>query len=68
MRIRLILILLSFTSALCAASRITPFLADSAHNTGIAVVVCPGGSYSWLDMKTEGIGVAKWLQSNDINA
>lgn len=45
-----------------------PFLADSAKNTGIAVVVCPGGSYSWLDMKTEGIGVAQWLQANGINA
>lgn len=47
---------------------LTPYLADSATNTGIAVIVCPGGSYSWLDMKTEGIGVAKWLQSNGINA
>lgn len=47
---------------------ITPYLADSASNTGIAVIVCPGGSYSWLDMKTEGIGTAQWLQSNGINA
>ena len=47
---------------------ITPFLADSITNTGIGIVVCPGGSYSWLDMKTEGIGVAKWLQANGINA
>ncbi len=51
-----------------AKSRITPYLADSAANTGIAIVVCPGGSYSWLDMKVEGIGVAKWLQSQGINA
>ena len=49
-------------------SRVTPYLADSASNTGIAVVVCPGGSYSWLDMKTEGVGVAEWLQSQGINA
>ena len=48
--------------------RVTPYLADSASNTGIAIVVCPGGSYSWLDMKVEGIGVAEWLQSNGINA
>ena len=47
---------------------LTPFLADSADNTGIAVVVCPGGSYSWLDMPTEGVGVAQWLQQNGINA
>jgi len=53
-----------------AAGRVTltPYLADSAANTGIAVVVCPGGSYSWLDMKTEGTGVAQWLQANGINA
>lgn len=53
-----------------AASRVTlqPFLADSSSNTGIAVIVCPGGSYSWHDMKIEGVGVAKWLQSNGINA
>ena len=50
------------------SQRLTPFLADSASNTGIAVIVCPGGSYSWLDMKVEGIGVAKWLQSQGINA
>lgn len=33
-----------------------------------AIVVCPGGSYSWLDKKTEGIGVAEWLQSQGISA
>ena len=49
-------------------NRITPYLADSASNTGMAIVVCPGGSYSWLDMKVEGIGVAEWLQSQGINA
>lgn len=46
---------------------LTPYLPDSA-NTGIAVIVCPGGSYSWLDMKTEGIATAQWLQQNGINA
>ena len=47
---------------------LTLYPADEANNTGTAVVVCPGGSYSWLDMKTEGRGVAKWLQENGINA
>lgn len=53
-----------------AAARVTlqPFLADSTNNTGVAIIVCPGGSYSWHDMKIEGIGVAQWLQSNGINA
>lgn len=61
-------LLIAVSQQLTAKPRLTPFLADSATNTGIAVVVCPGGSYSWLDMKTEGIGVARWLQSNGINA
>ena len=47
---------------------LTPYTATSTQNTGAAVIVCPGGSYSWLDMKTEGQGVAEWLQSNGINA
>ena len=66
----IILTILLFANSLWlpAKERLTPYLADSATNTGIAVVVCPGGSYSWLDMKTEGRGVAEWLQSNGINA
>ena len=34
----------------------------------VAVVVCPGGSYSWLDKQTEGHDVARWLQSEGISA
>ena len=48
--------------------RLTPYLVDSAANTGVAVVVCPGGSYSWLDMTNEGTLVAEWLNANGINA
>ena len=33
-----------------------------------AMIVCPGGSYSWHDYKTEGTDVAKWLCSNGIAA
>lgn len=47
---------------------LTPFLVDSAVNTHIAIIVCPGGSYSWHDMKVEGIGVAEWLNTLGINA
>lgn len=68
MKHTLCLLLLTLSVVVSARSRITPYLADSASNTGIAIVVCPGGSYSWLDMKTEGIGVAQWLQANGINA
>lgn len=45
---------------------LTPYLA--AKPGGVSVIVCPGGSYFWHDMKTEGTGVAQWLQRNGINA
>lgn len=37
-------------------------------SSGTAVIVCPGGSYMWLDIKTEGEDVASWLASNGITA
>ena len=46
---------------------LTPYLADS-NEMGLAVIVCPGGSYFWLDEKTEGDDVALWLQKNGISA
>lgn len=33
-----------------------------------SVIICPGGSYCWLAMKTEGREVAEWLQANGITA
>lgn len=47
---------------------LTSFLADSDKSTGIGIIVCPGGSYFWHDYETEGIEVAKWLQSKGISA
>lgn len=44
----------------------TPYLAPGSGNT--AIIVCPGGSYFWLDKATEGVGVAEWLQSMGISA
>jgi len=35
---------------------------------GIGVIVCPGGSYYWLDVKGEGLEVAEWLASNGFTA
>lgn len=64
----LILLCCTFTSYGANKHTVQPYLADSAHNTHIAIIVCPGGSYSWLDMKNEGIATAQWLQSNGINA
>ena len=48
--------------------QLTNYLADSTTNTGMAVIVCPGGSYCWHDMLHEGSEVAEWLQANGINA
>ena len=44
-----------------------PFLAEN-NASGISVIVCPGGSYYWLDEENEGDAVARWLQSNGISA
>lgn len=46
---------------------LTPYVADKSSNAP-AVIVCPGGSYCWLDVKGEGIEVAEWLRDNGINA
>lgn len=48
--------------------RLTPYLVDKANNSGIGIIVCPGGSYSWLDKTNEGETVAKWLNANGITA
>jgi len=37
-------------------------------NKRIAVIICPGGSYCWLDKKAEGTDVAQWLSDNGIAA
>lgn len=46
---------------------LTPYVAENNVDS-IAVIVCPGGSYCWLDKDNEGKKVAKWLQSNGITA
>lgn len=38
------------------------------HGDGTAVIVCPGGSYFWLDRVNEGAMVARWLRSEGITA
>lgn len=49
------------------AVEITPYLVEGG-GSGIAVIVCPGGSYFWHDMRHEGSEVGRWLQANGINA
>lgn len=67
-----LLLLLLGAFAHVAAQRLTAYLPDSAHRApgvGVpAVVICPGGSYSWLDRTTEGHDVARWLQGEGIAA
>lgn len=47
---------------------LTPYLPADSNRKHPAIIVCPGGSYFWLDMETEGTNVAKWLQENGIAA
>lgn len=64
--------LLIATSLLCIpknalAYKLTPFIPKS-NPTGTCVIVCPGGSYFWLDKEGEGTSVAKWLNKHGIAA
>lgn len=48
---------------------LTPYLSNSQHiSDNLTVIVCPGGSYFWHDIETEGHEVGRWLQRNGINA
>ncbi len=44
------------------------YLPDNSRSPTTAIIVCPGGSYCWLDYETEGKGVAEWLQNQGIAA
>ena len=44
------------------------YRADSLHNSGVSVIICPGGSYCYLGMNHEGRQVAEWLRSKGVNA
>lgn len=46
---------------------LTPYLPDGAWGVP-AVIVCPGGSYFWLDIEHEGRMVAEWLCQEGIAA
>ena len=51
-----------------ASVTLTPYIPQGAGPDCPAVIVCPGGSYHWLDTRTEGDGVARWLNSKGIAA
>lgn len=48
----------------CKAKQVTltEFLPEEGTPKA-AIIVCPGGSYHWLDTKAEGTAVAQWLAS-----
>ncbi|MDR3188615.1 MAG: alpha/beta hydrolase [Prevotellaceae bacterium] len=47
---------------------ITAYFPDAEKNTGVSVIVCPGGSYHHLGLRGEGHRVAKFLQREGIAA
>ena len=49
-----------------AGSTLTAYLPEGEPKA--AVVVCPGGSYFWLDKEGEGERVGEWLAENGIAA
>ncbi|MDR1654162.1 MAG: alpha/beta hydrolase [Prevotellaceae bacterium] len=49
-------------------SELAVFLPEKPDSSGVSVIICPGGSYVYLDMKNEGYSVAKYLNSKGITA
>ena len=49
------------------AYRLTAYIPEE-NPTETGIIICPGGSYFWLDKETEGENVAKWLCENHIAA
>ena len=50
-------------------SKMYIYHAPDSNNSGVALIICPGGSYSHLmGIATEGFGVAEFLNSQGINA
>jgi acetyl esterase/lipase len=45
---------------------LTMYAPAREHNTGIAVVICPGGGYAFLSWYKEGVNVARWLQARGV--
>ncbi len=50
-------------------TKLYAYPAPKDNNTGVAVIIFPGGSYSHtMGIATEGFGVAEWLNSQGVNA
>jgi acetyl esterase/lipase len=63
----LLYLIILFTSLPISARKLTAYIPDK-NPTGTGVIVCPGGSYFWLDKDIEGKQVAQWLCDNGIAA
>jgi hypothetical protein len=51
-----------------AQPTLTLYPADSSFANGTAVIICPGGSFCYLHINTEGADVAKWLNKIGVSA
>ena len=49
-------------------TRLYVFEAPDSINTGVAVIICPGGSYHHLGLRGEGFTSARWFNSMGITA
>ena len=68
MKIRLLFLLcMAYMSLNASAYKLTAYIPEE-NPTGTGVIVCPGGSYFWLDKEYEGRRVAQWLCDNGIAA
>lgn len=47
---------------------LTAYLPDPAIATGTAVIVAPGGGFHMLSIESEGVAVARWLNSMGVTA
>ena len=46
---------------------LTYFPADASNKNGTSVIVCPGGSFRYLHINTEGADVARWLNKKGVS-
>ena len=51
-----------------AQPTLTYFAADPAIANGTSVIICPGGSFCYLHINTEGADVARWLNKKGVSA
>lgn len=52
----------------CNARGVTLTAFKAQGEPRASVIVCPGGSYHWLDWEAEGVKVAQWLSENGFDA